>query len=159
MVASLAGLQLILIGSLVLSGMILSDRAELLRQENARLTARIESAGSPRPEVLIAGQILAARQARVDWSPKLATIPRKMDSALILSNLVGQADLRGRGSRLALQGRVRAGGQSESVMRLVESLRTDPAMTRDLPLVRVGSVGGEGLDRFEVVCESLGKSS
>ena len=154
--ASLAGLQLLLIGSLLLSGMLLQDRATRLRAENARL-ASLAHATAQSPEVLVARQLLAARQARVDWSPKLAALGRLVEAPLILSNVIGQADLRGRGARLDVQGRIRSVGQTESVLQLVESLRKDPAMARDFPQVRIGSVSGEESDRFKVVCEPAGK--
>lgn len=156
LLAALAGLQLLLIGSLFLSGMLLRDRAARLRADNARL-ASLAHAAPQNPEVLVARQLLAARQARVNWSPKLASLGRLVEAPLILSNVTAQADLRGRGARLDVQGRIRSGGQSESVLELVESLRKDAAIARDFPQVRIGSVSGEESDRFKVVCEPAGK--
>jgi hypothetical protein len=153
--AGVIGIEILLIGTLAVSAVLLGEQTRDLREEVARLNTRLQAQATPRPEIETARQILELRQSRVDWSPKLAGLADGIDRSLIVLDLTGQAGQGGRPSQLALTGTVRSSvGQMEAVARFMEALRSDRRIKSDLPEVKLGTLEGAETGKFEVICSA-----
>lgn len=157
----LVGLEVVLIVWLVLSAYLLDERVSRMRAQNAELAGRVEALDQPRPELAAANQILAFRRNRIDWSPKLSALSCLMDRSLMLDELHGQKQERGRPARLELTGTVlgaRTAG-AEAVSRLMDEIRLEPRIVGDLPRVTLERIEGGGSGQFQLVCESSQEGS
>lgn len=155
LVSLLIGLEVVLLLLVGLSGVLLREQASTLRAEVERLSARAARVSQPSPELETSREILAARVVRIDWSPKLAALRRAIAPSLLLTEMSAQVGEKGRPTRLELSGTVRAGGgQMEPVSGFLESLRNDPSVADDFPVIKLGTLEGGGSSRFEIVCEA-----
>ena len=151
--ATLAGLEIAIVGWLLVSGFLLQERISSLRAEIPRLTARVQDRSQPIPALRIARAMMQTRLARVDWAPKLAAMAERIDPSLELSKIAGQATARTTLTKLDITGRVRGGGRPlEDVAGFLAALKADPRLAGDFPSMNLGNLGGREADRFEIHC-------
>ncbi len=144
-----------LLGLLIVSSFLLGGRVRSLRDEVGRIAARVENASRPRPELGGVRQLDAVRRARVDWAPKLAGLSRDLGPSLILVGLKCQLSAGGRPPQMEIVGQIRGtASDMGAVGRVTVAVRADDAVNRDLPNVRLGTLGGDLTSRFQIVCEA-----
>ena len=152
LLAGVIGLEALLVGVLVLSVVLLREQESKVRTEIAQLGLSLKEESAPRPGLDAARQLLAIRESRVIWSPKLACLSDRIDRALILQEVVGQVSDR-RPAELKLTGQVRSGSaQMEPVARFIENMRGDLRMRNPLSDIRLGTLEGTESSKFEIVC-------
>jgi hypothetical protein len=155
-VSALIGLEAVLLLLVGLSGLLLREQASSLRADVERLATRSSRVSQPSPELEITRAMLSTRAGRIDWSPKLAALPRAIDASLLLTEVTAQTGEKGRPTRLEITGSIRSeGGGMEPVSRFLESLRSDPFLADDFPVIKLGTIEGEGAGRFQILCESV----
>ena len=146
------GVELLLLGLLLISGFELRSRAGEARAAIAVLEARAAEAPET-AEVRLARQLVQARLARVDWSATLETVARTLPGNLVLARIDAGSG-RGRGSLegMDLVGRSLGGsGDLGPVIAFMQALRDSAAVTRQFPLVDLGTAGGRDRQDFQVV--------
>lgn len=155
LVGLVIGLEVVLLLLVGLSGLLLREQAFTLRAEVERLSARAARGSQPSPDLEVSRELLASRAARIDWSPKLAALKRAIAPSLLLTEVTAQVGEKGRPTRFELSGRIRAGeGEMEPVSGFLESLRKDPSLADDFPVIKLGTLEGGGASRFQIVCEA-----
>jgi hypothetical protein len=139
--------------TLVLSGVLLGERARDLRGEVERLSSHVRAGTRPQSELDLARETVRIRDARVDWSPKVAALSQQIDSRLQLIQMTGQSAGMGRPARLSLIG-IWQGADTpmEPVSRFMERLRSDPRISQDFPDIELGTVQGGESNRFQITC-------
>ncbi|MBM3285861.1 MAG: hypothetical protein FJY88_00700 [Candidatus Eisenbacteria bacterium] len=158
-VTVLIGIEVVIVGVLVLSSVLLGQQVDALRGEISRVSLRTQDLSVATPEAETARALLEIRRGRIDWSPKLTAVSSCIDRQLRLESLVGQVSEKGRPPRLVLGGVIRSGGdQAAPVSRFMEAMRRDPSIAADLPEVRLGAMDASdaGESRFQIVCETRG---
>ena len=149
---AILGVELLLVGLLVISGFQVRGRVSDLRASIAALDVRSREV-SETPEIRIARQIVQARLARVDWAVTLDAVARTLPSDLILAKIEAGTG-RGRGSMdgMDLNGRT-IGGSTDlnSVIGFMQTLRDNEAVTRRFSLVDLGTASSQGRQEFQVV--------
>ena len=156
----LLGLEVALIGSLVLSASLLQEQTAAARHALPRLSEQLRTVDEMQPEVELAQQILKLRSARIDWSPKLAALGQQIDPSLRLVEVTGQAAAEKRPARLEMGGEVRERDANlEQVSKFIDELRADQRITADFTGIRLGTLKGGTANRFRVICTRQGGSS
>lgn len=158
--AALVGVELALAGALVLSGLLLGDQARALRARVSRLTELAGGTSGAGEELEIVRELVARRQGRVDWAPKLAAVAASCDPALGLLEVKAEAGRSRRAARLEVSGSFRSAERDAGrVLEFVEDLSADPRISFDFPPARLESVDWSGAGRFRIVCERGGEQS
>jgi Tfp pilus assembly protein PilN len=146
------GVDLLLIGFLVISGFQVRGRVSDLRESIALLESRTREA----PETSggrIARQLVQTRLNRVDWATTLDAVARALPNDLILTKIdTGTGRGRGNLDGVNLEGSVLGGSRDlTSVMVFMKALRESPLVARQYPSVDLGTASGVGLQDFGVV--------
>jgi Tfp pilus assembly protein PilN len=146
------GVDLLLIGFLVISGFQVRGRVNDLRASIALLESRTREA----PETSggrIARQLVQTRLNRVDWATTLDAVARALPNDLILTKIdTGTGRGRGNLDGVNLEGSVLGGSRDlTSVMVFMKALRESPLVARQYPSVDLGTASGVGLQDFGVV--------
>lgn len=148
------GVDLLLIGFLVISGFQVRGRVGDLRASIALLESRTHEAPET-AEGRIARQLVQARLGRVDWATTLDAVARALPNDLILTKIdTGTGTGRGRGNLdgVNLEGSVLGGSRDlNSVMVFMQALRESPLVARQYPSIDLGTASGVGLQDFGVV--------
>ena len=153
--AALVGAEVILVGSLAMSGFLLQERVSRLRLELRRWSAVTAGDTLRAQEVEIGRALRKLRRDRVDWSPKLSALSDLVPSSMVLVEVKGQTGGKGRPGQFTAMGETHDGtGQMETVSRFLERLRQDPRIGGDFPRVRLGTIGEGASTRVQVVCEA-----
>lgn len=153
LVVSLLGLEVMLVGALLVSDRLLSDRAEALRRELPGLTARLQASARARPELDLALELVALRAKRVDWTPKLAAVGDQCALGMKLVELQGRNSSKRERPHFEINGEsLDADGALTVVSAYLERLRGDARLTFDFPQVVLGNIRGGGSGEFAVVC-------
>jgi Tfp pilus assembly protein PilN len=148
----IVGVDLLLIGFLVISGFQVRGRVSDLRESIALLESRTREA----PETSggrIARQLVQTRLNRVDWATTLDAVARALPNDLILTKIdTGTGRGRGNLDGVNLEGSVLGGSRDlTSVMVFMKALRESPLVARQYPSVDLGTASGVGLQDFGVV--------
>ena len=148
------GVEILLIGFLVVSGFQIRERA---RQVEARLAGSAAAAeASPDPaRADLARELIQLRVRRVDWTPMLEAAAGGLPPDIILSKIEGETSV-GRGSRmlLNLEGRVTGSAEHlEPVIAYMQGLRDSTVITRTFPFVGLGTAQGDR-GGFQIVCRT-----
>jgi hypothetical protein len=155
LMVAVAGAEAVLIVSLAIGGLLLREQANGLAAEVDRLNRLVAAGSQPPPELAVAAQILAVRQSRCEWYPKLAALSCAIEPSLVLTELTGQDGDRGRQPRLDLAGLVRSGGSGlDPLSRFTKSLSNNPQVAEDFPQVALETVEGGDSGRFKVSCQA-----
>lgn len=154
LLTGLVGLEVLLVGILVVSAALIREQCSSLRAEISHLSTRLGEESGPRPGLETARQILERRANRLIWSPKLACLSDRIDRALILQEVVGQVSEK-RPAELTVTGQVRTGSaQMEPVARFMEAMRSDARMKDPFSNIRLGTLEGTESSKFQIVCGS-----
>jgi Tfp pilus assembly protein PilN len=146
------GVDLLLIGFLVISGFQVRGRVSDLRASIALLESRTNKAAEPAGGK-IARQLVQARLNRVDWATTLDAVARALPNDLILTKIdTGTGRGRGNLDGVNLEGRVLGGSRDLTpVMVFMKALRESPQVARQYPSIDLGTASGVGLQDFGVV--------
>lgn len=147
---------MVLTGTQVLSALLLKDQVSLLQGGLASLE-RVKPAGGVDTETMaLARQMLQVRGARIDWTPKLASIANVKDSSIALTRVEGRSSYKNSKARFVISGRSNSGVvKLDIVSEYVNQLRRDEGLKSDFPgvvLENIKSKTGE----FEIRCEPEG---
>lgn len=153
---ALLGIEIVLVASFLVSGLLLREQAANQRATISRMSQQLRDEGVISPEVDIARQMLAVRQERIDWSPKLAALSERIDPSLILVRVSAFEEGREEGRLMEIEGTTRDETGLADVSRFVGALREDPRIVGDLPDVQLGNIRGAEGGRFLVVCRQEG---
>jgi hypothetical protein len=149
----LIGVETLLVGALVVSALLLGEQANVMREGYQRLASRVQGSGGPRPELAVAREMLFVRANRIDWSPKLAALSERIPPSLILKDVNGHSAAQRSAPQLEMTGEVHSGVMLEQVSRFIQQLSEDPRMTTTFPSITLGTIGGGGVEEFQVVCK------
>ncbi len=146
------GVDLLLIGFLVISGFQVRGRVSDLRASIVALEAHTHEAPET-SQARLAQQLVQARLDRVDWATTVAAVARALPNDLILAK-IDAASGRGRGNLdgLNLEGSILGGSLDlNPVIVFMQTLRDSPTVGRQYPRIDLGTASGVGLQDFEVV--------
>jgi len=146
-------LEAIAVGTLAVSGALLTEQQRELRRSIERLNVRVDQAPIASPTVERARELVTLRTKRIDWAPKLEAISGAIPPTLRLEELNGRVAAKRTPPELILEGRVKNDVEPlESVSSFLEELRRDSRMTRDYPVIELGALKGREGSEFEIVC-------
>jgi hypothetical protein len=151
------GLEVVLIGLLVVSGRFLGERADTLRAAVAAL--ELESAPPQTgPAVDLARQLVQLRTSRIDWAQVLGGVSESIPGEVVLTRVSADLKLEG-GTDPGLDLEGRTGGAAvelNPVLRFVDALRANPRVAAALPAVDLETVESERTKSFRVICRRPG---
>jgi hypothetical protein len=152
---ALVGIELILICTIGISNRMLSEEAGFIRHDIDLLGSSAGTNATIDTRLAVAQEIISIRSNRVEWATKLAAISRDLAPGLVLVNVTGQVTS-GESSVLQIEGRIAGNVQEvEAVSRFVEGLRSERELTRDFPQVRLGTIAGDDVPRFQIRCTGV----
>lgn len=152
--SALLALEVGLVVWIGLNGMLLKDQASRLEADLARLSARVENAGTQEPEQESQNWSAFARRDRMDWAPVLSALSCLMDKSLMLNELRGEVAGRGSAGKLEIEGRLlNRDSDGDAVAGLVERIRSEPRIFGAFPSITLGRLEGGGSGQFNIVCE------
>ncbi len=150
----LLGLEIMLVGVLLVSDRLLRERAALLRDDMPVLSARVQSLTHPRPELDLARELIAYRSGRIDWSPKLAALSEHCGSSLLFIEVQGRGRSQHEQPRLMIRGEARRHANSlEAVTEFMQRLRRDDRLRGEFDDIGLGNISDGESGEFEVSCE------
>lgn len=153
--ASLMGVVLLVIGSLSLSALLLHDKMSSCNQQITSQTELLMGTTEQRRALALADEVVALRNTRIDWSPKLAALSERIDPNLILVEFKGNIADRGQPARLEIWGEALKDEVQISVFsNFVEVLRDDERFVQDFPGLQLGGIKDGKRTRFQVICIS-----
>lgn len=146
------GIDLLLIGFLVISGFQVRSRVQDLRASIVALESHTHEAPET-AEVRIARQIVEARLKRADWATMVGSVAKAVPNDLILAKIdAGTSHGRGNLEGMDLEGSILGGSRDlNSVLVFMQALRESPLVARQYERIDLGPAGGAGLQGFEVV--------
>jgi len=151
---TLLGLELSLVGSLIMSAALLREQASNLEHVVASLTTYAQEVGQADAALDVAQAMLTIRGTRIDWSPKLAALGEKVGSDLLLEQVTGNIAGDRRPAQFELTGGAQGNAaQLEDVSAFIEALRSDSRVVVDFPKIKLGTLKGEGEGNFHLTCE------
>ena len=154
----LLGLEVLLVGAIILSDSLLREQVGALRTELPRLEAELVQATRERPELDQAVDMLDLRSQRVDWSPKLAAIAENLDPSLMLVELDARGITETERTRLNISGQYRnKKANLTTVSAYIEKLRQDPRFLDGFATVDLGNIRSDGAGEFDLVCKPAGE--
>ncbi len=154
LLTALLAVEILLVGWLFVSGMLLREKAGGLRAEIARLSEQIASTPAPGPEIETARDLLETRRARIDWAPKLAILPEIVEGPFHLRSVSCRRFAGNRPSSMSLEIVSLDRGHLDPVAIVLQRLEHDDRVRRDLPEVRLGTVEDGMYGRYIIHCES-----
>ncbi len=152
LLTTLLGIELLLVGALLVSDVILRERIASLRNELPALTLRLEQNGRPCPQYELAREMVDLLAQRVVWAPKLAAVAERTGGGIGLTAVSGHAARRDGPPELTIEGACRDDSGLAAVTDYIESLRRDDRFRSDLPSVALGTLRGDAGAEFEVLC-------
>lgn len=151
---ALLGVEVLLVGVLVVSDRLLSERESSLRSELPAIRAKVEATDRPRPELDLALAMLSVRNGRLDWTPKLASIADQLADDLRFTEVEGRAGAKRERPRLVIHGEAKRRADSLAEVNVyMQRLREVHALKPDFPEISLGNISGDGSREFEVACE------
>ena len=155
-VTALLGVELLLVGALVLSDATLRQRIGAVSAELPGLQVSLAQNDDPCPGFTTAQRLAELLESRVVWAPKLAALADRGGRRLEFTSVSGRLEAKGRGAWLSIAGACKSDGGLIDVRRFVTALRGDARVSRDLPVVALGNVEGDREAEFEVRCRNQG---
>ncbi|MBC8423608.1 hypothetical protein H8E07_05755 [bacterium] len=150
---SLLGLEIVLVGALVLSDSLLRERSASLRSDLVQLEQRVAKETLDRPELSQALDLLEVRSDRIDWSPKFAALAEHIDESLVLMELDGRAFTNRERASLTISGQYRTDqGSLGTVSTYLDRLRGDGRLHGDFPQITLGNIRSDGKGEFDLLC-------
>jgi hypothetical protein len=152
--AILLGFEILLVGVLIVSDHLLSERVALLRDDMPVLSARVQSLTHPRPDLDLARELIAHRSGRIDWSPKLAAISEHCGASLQFREVEGRARTQHEQPLLRIRGEAKKYINSlEAVTDFMQRLRRDERLHAEFDDIGLGNIRDGESGEFEVSCE------
>lgn len=152
LIAGLLGLEVLIVGSLYLSGSLIADRADALRRDLPGLEARMAAYHQPGPELDTARSLVKIRSSRIEWAPKLAALSELIDASLLLNRVSGQITVKRSPAKFEIGGQVRRGkNHLEMVTGFVKSLQDDERIAGSFPNIRLDTLKGDD-GEFQIIC-------
>jgi hypothetical protein len=156
----IGALGLSLLAAQTISGFLLRERAKRLERDLAVMASSLPadpgSAGraeaDPLPRIYL---------DRVLWHPKLAVIAGTIPDEMFVTEIVGVSKEAGR-SRKSLEFTGHISGENPDLapaLKMVESLKRNPVLIEDLPVVEVSTATGTLLLTVEISCREAGERS
>lgn len=150
----LLGIEMLMVGALILSDTLLRDQARTLQAEMPQLTMTLQTASRERPELDLALELLGVRSSRVDWTPMLAAVAENGDRKLVFAEISGEAANKHRTARLSINGEVLGKGEHlEQVSAYLERLRNDERLSAVFDDIALDNIHGDGSGEFDLVCQ------
>jgi Tfp pilus assembly protein PilN len=143
------GIDLLLIGFLVVSGFQVRDRVHDLRATIVALESHTHEAPET-AEVRIARQLVQARLKRADWATMVESVARALPNDLILAKIdAGTSRGRGNLEGMNLEGSILGGSRDlNSVLIFMQALRESPMVARQYERIDLGTAGWGGSAGF-----------
>ena len=152
---SLLGIEILLVGALVLSDSLLREQVTSLRSELPQLQERVAGMGHDTAELDFAMDILDVRAGRVDWSPKFSALAEHIDGSLVLLEMSGRTPRSGDNTKLEVNGDYMGKGTNlTTVSAYLDLLREDARLNGDFMSITLGNIRGGGSGEFDIVCET-----
>jgi len=149
---AMAGFMLMIMGSLVLSTILVGSRIVSMRSEIRHQSAQFSSKSEQFSALKSAREMLDIRSKRVDWAPKLAALSDLISHDLILVEFEGYSPTEKREASLEMWGEARREGVQIGVLtRFAEALSADPRFHGEFPDLRLGSVQDARKTRFQLL--------
>ena len=155
-VTALLGVELLLVGALVLSDATLRQRIGAVSAELPGLQVSLAQNDDPCPGFTTAQRLAELLESRVVWAPKLAALADRGGRRLEFTSVSGRLEGNGRGALLTIAGACKDDGGLTEVRQFVAALRSDARVGQDLPEVALGNLEGERETEFEVRCRRRG---
>ncbi|MBU0741222.1 hypothetical protein KKG45_05120 [bacterium] len=150
---SLLGLEVLMVGALLLSDSLLREQSGSLQTELQQLEQRLASESLDRPELRYALDLLEVRSSRIDWSPKFASLAENIGESLMLAELEGRAYTRQERASLVISGQYKDEQASlASVSGFLDRLRGDVRLKGDFPKITFGNIRSDGKGEFDLLC-------
>jgi hypothetical protein len=155
--STLLGLQLLLVGSLILSAFLLEEQVRILGTAVPRLDRSVSGLGAPAPERDVARRLFAVRQERIEWSPMLAALADEISDSLAVVRIEGEVASPRDPAGLLIQGRSEdPQARLGQVTRFIDGLRGDARLADRFPEIRLGTIKGDQAGQFQVICTPPG---
>ena len=149
----IAALGRLLLATQLVSGFLLRERAERRERELAVVASLLPSDPGLAEETAV-GRLQAARLNRVLWYPKLEVIAGTIPDEMFVTEIVGVSTEAGR-SRKSLEFTGHITGENPDLapaLEMVESLKRNPVLTEDFPVVDVSTARGTLLLTVKISC-------
>lgn len=152
LMGTVVGLEVLLIGVLVVTGANMHRQAEELH----RSVDALEAQAREKPDEARLNELrtlLRARLERVDWATLLTRVADAVPPQLVLTEIRGgMGGARGRMDGIELEGRqVGSSGDLDPVLAFIETLKADSVLAGTYPVVDLGTAKGQG-NSFQIVC-------
>lgn len=152
LVGGAVGLEILLVGILLVSGFSMRSRG----REMDRIVDRLESEAGTKPDRADLQELrtlVRARLGRVDWTGVLGAVAAAAPPEVILTEMRGDmGGRRGRMDGLELEGRLVSNSRELApVFAFVEALKADSTLAAVFPSVDLGTAKGQG-STFLIIC-------
>lgn len=155
---SAVGVEFVLIGILLVSGVEIHRRVVELRSSVTRL--ELQSRNKPDNEGLMdLRKLVRSRVSRVDWTSTLDRVAASIPPGVVLTEIRGGiGGQRGRMDGMELEGRViRESRDLSPVFVFMEALKADSVIVNRFPSIDLGTAEGQG-NSFKIICRPEGES-
>ena len=155
---TLLGVEVLMVGALLLSDSLLRERADALRAELPHLEERLAKETQDQPELRWALDMLEVRAVRIDWSTKLNCLAEHIGESLMLQELDGRGDSKRERPSLTISGHYRQKNTNlSSVSGYLDRLRGDPRISDDFPSISLGNIRSDRKGEFDLLCAPGGE--
>lgn len=154
---SAVGVEFVLIGILLVSGVEIHRRVVDLRESVSRL--ELQAGNKPDNEGLQdLRKLVRSRLSRVDWTSTLDRVAAAIPDGVILTEVRGGiGGQRGRMDGMELEGRLlRQSRDLSPVFLFMETLKADSVITARFPSIDLGTAEGQG-NSFKIICRPEGE--
>jgi hypothetical protein len=149
-VGVVVGVEILLIGLLLVSGFQLRERSEQAKRLMEAMKRQMETAGEL-PGTPSGRALLAARVGRVDWATSLSRVAEAVPDRIVLSEIDGEARTGGGRVDMTVKGRVASGRDLGPVFEFLNALRADSTLAATFPSIDLGTARGEGEQGFIIL--------
>lgn len=151
------GLEIVMVGALVLSGNLLGERARDLSADMPAFLANIQEQTRQNPEMELVRSLLELRQNRIDWTPMMAALAESCGPDMVLYEISGRSHDENDLPLLSISGLVEKEQTSlETVSSFLERIRDDDRIADSFEEIEVGNIRGGGSGEFDVICAGKG---
>lgn len=151
------GIEVVLVGALVLSCSLLSERVRDLSQDLPDFLAKVQTRTQPRPEHELVHTLLELRQKRLDWTPMLSSLAESCGPDMVLKEITGTCRNDRQMPMLEISGVVAKEETSlEEVSAFMQRIRGDHRISCGFDEIELGKIKGGGSGVFDVVCVRKG---
>lgn len=153
----LLGCQLLLVGSLILSAVLLDEQVGILTSAVPRLERSVADTIDAGRDRHLARQLFQVRDQRIEWSPILVAMAEVIPDSLEVVSIEGVSATPKDPASLLIRGHGdEPRARLDQVTRFIEGLRQDPRVVDRFSDIRLGTIKGDEAGQFQVICSPGG---